>query len=238
MISSSVSNVFTFSFTILDLLDPIASPMCLTRIGDQNMFLFSQWSFYIFQICFISFKILPLRSHSKKKNEWISDLAVFAISAVSWCLCHLSASFWRNPSIDLVFYLFHFSKASIWAQAQPSSSMRSKVMIKTVAPIAPKMSKKTTTFMVVIQVPFLKMQLMKDFVMIRSCFTKVLRAKNRWETLSTLTFDLVGWGEGMVWMTAFFKKENLDPDSQTWLGLPDLKMWQISQPRAKCLIKT
>ena len=55
--------------TISDLPGPIAFPMCLPRIIDQNMFSFSQWSFYIFQICFISFEILPPKSHSKEKNE-------------------------------------------------------------------------------------------------------------------------------------------------------------------------
>ena len=42
-----------------------------------------------------------------------------------------------------------------------------------------KNEKMTTTFIVVIQLTFLKMRLIKDFIMIHSCFTKVLRAKNR-----------------------------------------------------------
>ena len=104
---------------------------------------------------------------------------------------------------------FYDSRASIWAQAQPSSSICSEVMTKTMASIAPKMTKMTTTFIVVIRLTFLKMRSMKDFVMIRSCFTKVLRAKNRWETLSTLTFDLVvSRGHGVVHCGAW-KSEHL-----------------------------
>ena len=117
--------------------------MCLPRIGDQNIFLFSQWTFYILQICFISFEIAP-KSHSKKKNEWISDLALFAISSISWSLCHVSASFWQIPSIDLLFYLFQSLKASIRAQAQLSSSICLIDISKTIAPVLEKIAIKAT----------------------------------------------------------------------------------------------
>ena len=65
-------------------------------------------------------------------------------------------------------------------------------MTKTMVSIAPKMTKMTTTFIVVIRLTFLKMRSIKDFIMICSCFTKVLRAKNRWETLRNLTWWFVG----------------------------------------------
>ena len=43
---------------------------------------------------------------------------------------------------------FYDSRASIWAQAQPSSSICLEDMSKTMAPIASKMPKKTTTFII------------------------------------------------------------------------------------------
>ena len=55
------------------------------------------------------------------------------------------------------------------------------------APIASKMPKITTTFMVVISLTFLKM---KDSVIVWSCFTKVRGARKRLETLSNAIFFL------------------------------------------------
>ena len=67
MISSSVSNLFTFSFTILDLLDPIASPMCLTRISDQNMFYSVNDLFTFFRFASLVSKFCPLKATARRK---------------------------------------------------------------------------------------------------------------------------------------------------------------------------
>ena len=127
----------------------------------------------------------------QKKNSsvWFDHFCCF-YSSTMYFAAFLSLSDRSQVSSGYI-EQFHFSRALIWAQAQPSSSIRSGDMTQTMASIAPKMPKKTTTFMVVLQLSFLKMSSMIDFLVICSCFTKVLRAKNRWETLSTLTFDLV-----------------------------------------------
>ena len=84
---------------------------------------------------------------------------------------------------------FYDSRASIWAQAQPSGSIFLEDMSKTMAPIASEMQKKDHHF----QPTFLWMPWMSNLSVIGSCFTMTLTGKNHWETLSTLIFT---WGLG------------------------------------------
>ena len=87
---------------------------------------------------------------------------------------------------------FYASWASIWAQAQPSSSICLEDMRKTMAPIA---SKKDHHFHYHFQPIFIWMPWMSNLSVIGSCFTMTLTGKNHWETLSTriFTWGLGGW---------------------------------------------